>query len=86
MPTNCALGVINLNEDSGESRNNRKTFPDNDDDIELAHFCAACKPGYRPTPINVLFKHVVVACDKIDNCNGLNWFNGCSECSTGFAY
>ncbi len=69
IPTDCALGVYRLSPTS--------TF--------RAFHCAACKPGYKPTPHAdaSFFKE---SCELIAHCNGKDWFNGCSACSDGYVF
>ena len=53
LPLNCGLGVINLSITNGRSTNNRSTISNGTKTVNnLSHFCAACKPGYKPTNMN----------------------------------
>lgn len=70
LPNNCALGVLNLSVTNGDSRQNQTVESNNDDSVTLAHFCAACKPGYSGTPMNNIYPFVKVKCTKINNCTG----------------
>ena len=46
-------------------------------------FCAACKPGYKPSYQGI---HTY-QCERIDNCQEKGeWFNACSACYPGYRY
>jgi hypothetical protein len=80
VPENCALGVINVDATDGNSLNNVKTIAA-DVRVSISHFCASCKPGYRPTFLSTTFNHIPTKCTLIENCIGKDWFNSCSKCN-----
>lgn len=86
LPAFCALGVINLSVSNGNSKLNQSTFPTSQEKVELAHFCASCQQGYKATPMSTTFSHIVVKCEKIQNCLSSRWFNYCSQCQNGYVY
>lgn len=52
---------------------------------KLSIFCAACKPGFKPTYSNV--KYHVPVCSAIDNCEvSGSAFNECDKCKSGYAF
>ena len=69
IPTDCALGAYRLS-----STNTYKAF-----------YCAACKPGYKPT-LNANNSIIKDQCSLILNCEGKDWFNSCSKCSQGYSF
>ena len=76
---NCALGVLNLSDITGNSLGNRSAVGDSINKVSgLAHFCAACKGGFKSTKLNSIFFYIKVECTQIANCSGTEWFNYCS--------
>ena len=64
LPSNCGLGVLNLSSSNLNSTNNNATLGENVSSVQnLAHFCAACKPGYKATHMNQVFPHIKVKCE-----------------------
>jgi len=71
LPDFCALGVINLTEWIGNSLGNRTQISDTSNKVSgLAHFCAACKPGYKSTSLNIIYYYIKIKCEPIVNCIG----------------
>lgn len=72
IDTNCGLGVLNINSD-GDFVNG----------TAYGTFCAACKPGFKPTAATI--GYIQATCTAIVNCStNSNYFNACSSCNTGF--
>lgn len=89
LPENCGLGVLNLSNTDGDASKNRLPVSGNPSSLPgLAQYCAACKPGYKATPINANSEwlHIKVECTRIENCSGTDWFNYCSQCNLNYAY
>ena len=90
FPEHCGLGVINLSHSDGNSTDSvmeasLETLTPN---LNLAIFCGACLPSYKPTFLHYSVEHIVVKCSPIDNCGSNNqvYFNACSECSSGYTF
>lgn len=63
MPNNCALGVINLSDKTGNALGNRTAISNTVSKVSgLGHFCAACKGGYKATQLNSIFFYIKVEC------------------------
>lgn len=69
--------MINIEEKDGNSTYNQKTINPGDK-VSISHFCATCKPGYKPTFLSETFNHIPTKCTLIENCIGREWFNYCS--------
>ena len=77
----CGYIVINLSYTNGDARG-----IDGDGYGQMALFCLACKPGYKPELNQFYNSSVVKKCNPIQHCIGRDWANSCSECAANFSY
>ena len=78
---NCGLGLLDISKTRANF--NSASIAANDYSTLSSAYCAACKPGYKPT---IRDAHTVKSCAEITNCSNSTWFNSCSQCNTGFAF
>lgn len=89
FPTNCALGLLNVDAQPDASNSTKNVGIDRS---KLAVFCGACKPGYRAVygmdNANPSKKvdFVITSCEPITNCEESTAFNNCTKCQSGFGF
>ena len=78
---NCGLGLFDISviRAAFDSSN----IADTDYTTLSSAYCAACKPGYKPT---IRDPHTVKLCTEIQHCSNSTWFNACSECNYDYAF
>jgi hypothetical protein len=87
FPTNCALGLLNVDSVADSSSSTKTTLIDR---TKVAVFCGACKPGFRPVygtdTLNQKVQFVITSCEPIANCDESTAFNSCTKCQSGFGF
>lgn len=87
FPKNCGLGVINVGGTGDASESAGIAAPNA---AKTSVYCTACAPGFAPSQIsNTAQVLMMYACTAIDSCDpsaGLNWFNSCSKCLSGYTF
>lgn len=96
FPQNCGAAIIN----SEKSLYNLDSILDNllSPFSDIAVYCAACKPGFKPTYTNYVkfnfqnpptiqtHEYLINSCDAITACESSVWFNYCSQCDPDHSY
>ena len=87
IPENCSHLIYNINSIKDSSNSN---LTSNIDKKKIAVFCTSCKTGYKKTISRDILGNEIEdftgECKKIENCDGLLWFNSCSKCKEGYIW
>lgn len=87
FPTNCAIGILNVDSVADATSSASTTNVDRD---AMAVFCGACEPGYYPTygtdTLGNDIDYMIGSCTAITNCQESKAFNSCTQCDTGYAF